>query len=102
MTRKEAEWCLTKHLQEAYPGQEFLSYTQVASKIFAAVKDLFRLRYCDFTERVLKVLKSNDVQNNAYSGDIHISKLHKPQYNTHYIKYFFDKMTHRTEKGFFV
>lgn len=51
MTRKEAEWCLAEHLQEAYPGQETSSYTQVAGKIFAAVKDPFRLRYYDFTER---------------------------------------------------
>ena len=51
MTRKEAEWCLAEHLQEAYPGQEASSYTQVAGKIFAAIKDPFRLRYYDFTER---------------------------------------------------
>ncbi|ASY79761.1 hypothetical protein BJK05_07010 [Pectobacterium polaris] len=51
MTRKEAEWCLAEHLQEAYPGQEALSYTQVAGKIFAAIKDPFRLRYYNFTER---------------------------------------------------
>lgn len=51
MTRKEAEWCLAEHLQEAYPGQDASSYTQVASKIFAAVKNPFRLRYYDFTER---------------------------------------------------
>ncbi|MGS0467663.1 hypothetical protein ACU8V3_11350 [Cobetia marina] len=51
MTRKEAEWCLAEHLQEAYPGQKASSYTQVAGKIFAAIKDPFRLRYYDFTER---------------------------------------------------
>lgn len=51
MTRKEAERCLVEHLQEAYPGQEALGYAQVAGKIFSAIKDPFRLRYYDFTER---------------------------------------------------
>lgn len=51
MTRKEAERCLVEHLQEAYPEQEPLGYTQVASKIFSTIKDPFRLRYYDFTER---------------------------------------------------
>ena len=51
MTRKEAELCLVKHLQEAYPGHDDLSYAQVAGKVFAAIKDQFRLRFYDFTER---------------------------------------------------
>lgn len=51
MTRKEAEQCLVEHLQEAYPGQEALSYTWVAGRIFAAIKDSFRLRYYDFIKR---------------------------------------------------
>lgn len=41
MTRKEAELCLVGHLNEAYPGQEEPDYAQVASKIFAAIKDPF-------------------------------------------------------------
>lgn len=51
MTRKEAELCLVGHLNEAYPGQEEPDYAQVASKIFAAIKDPFRLRYYDFAQR---------------------------------------------------
>lgn len=51
MTRKEAELCLVGHLNEAYPGQETSVYAQVASKIFVAIKDPFRLRYYDFTQR---------------------------------------------------
>ncbi|MFE8115692.1 hypothetical protein [Brenneria goodwinii] len=51
MTRKEAELCLVGHLNEAYPGHEVSDYAQVASKIFAAIKDPFRLRYYDFTQR---------------------------------------------------
>lgn len=51
MTRKEAELCLVGHLNEAYPGQEEPDYAQVASKIFAAIKDPFRLRYYDFSQR---------------------------------------------------
>ncbi|WP_313114215.1 hypothetical protein [Pseudescherichia sp.] len=52
MTRKEAELCLIGHLNEAYPGQEASDYAQVASKIFTAIKDPFRLRYYDFIDRV--------------------------------------------------
>lgn len=51
MTRKEAELCLVGHLIEAYPGQEASDYAQIASKIFAAIKDPIRLRYYDFTQR---------------------------------------------------
>lgn len=51
MTRKEAEVCLVTHLQEAYPGQDASGYSQVASKIFATIKDPFRLRYYNFQER---------------------------------------------------
>lgn len=51
MTRKVAELCLVGHLNEAYPGQEASDYAQVASKIFAAIKDPFRLSYYDFSQR---------------------------------------------------
>lgn len=51
MTRKEAELCLVGHLIEAYPEQEASDYAQIASKIFAAIKDPVRLRYYDFTQR---------------------------------------------------
>ncbi|WP_422460448.1 MULTISPECIES: hypothetical protein [unclassified Endozoicomonas] len=51
MTRREAELCLVEHMREAYPGHNDASYVQVAGKIFAAIKDPFRLRFYDFTER---------------------------------------------------
>jgi hypothetical protein len=51
MTRKEAELCLLEHLREAYPGHNDPGYAQVAGKIFTAIKDPFRLRFYDFTER---------------------------------------------------
>ncbi|WP_330985715.1 MULTISPECIES: hypothetical protein [Enterobacterales] len=52
MTRKEAELCLLEHLKEAYPEQDASQYALVSSRIFAAIKDPFRLRYYNFTERV--------------------------------------------------
>lgn len=51
MTRKEAELCLSEHLQEAYPGEDDSAYTQVASRVFTAIKEPVRLRYYDFTQR---------------------------------------------------
>lgn len=52
MTRKEAEFCLIEHLAEAYPEQRSSDYELVAGRVFAAIKDPFRLRYYDFIERV--------------------------------------------------